>query len=74
MFETLTWVIGTNLGLASIAMIFASAWIRVSRIDKMELSIDNLTEKVSQVDILKAYIENIKESIEEIKSLIKEMK
>jgi hypothetical protein len=73
MLETVAWIIGTDIGLASIAMIFASAWIRVTRIDKMELSIEGLQDELSQVDILKVHIEQIQKSIEEIKSLIKEI-
>lgn len=74
MFETVAWIIGTDLGLISIATIFASAWIRVSRIDKLEASVDKISEKQNKVDILEGRISGIEKALQEIKDLIKESK
>jgi Tfp pilus assembly protein PilN len=71
-FETIAWIVGTNLGLASIATIFASAWVRVSRIDKLEAEIDKLWERITEVQILKTEVEACKQGITEIKELLKE--
>ncbi len=72
--ETVAWILGTDLGLISIATIFASAWIRVSRIDKLESSLDKLWEKFTKVDVLENKIEAIEHGIDEIKEMIKEQR
>lgn len=71
-FETIAWIVGTNIGLASISTIFASAWVRVSRIDKLEAEIDKLWERITEVQVLKTEVEACKNGITEIKELLKE--
>lgn len=71
-FETIAWIIGANLGLGSIATIFASAWVRVSRIDKLEAELDKLWERMTEIQILKNEITFCKDGITEIKELLKE--
>lgn len=68
--ELITWAIGGNVGLASVATIFASAWVRVNRIDKLEESIDKLWEKITNIGILSNKIENVEQSIIELKQMI----
>lgn len=74
MLNTIAWILGTDLALISIATLFARAWVRVARIDKLEESVEKLKEKSNKVDILESRIEAIENGIEEIKKLIKEMK
>jgi hypothetical protein len=72
--DTVAWIIGTDLGLVSIATIFASAWVRVSRIDKLESSVEELQKKFNRIDVLESKIESIEDGIAEIKELLKGMK
>lgn len=67
-------ILGTDLGLASVAAIFASAWIRVTRIDKLESSLEKLWEKFTKVDVLESKIQAIENGIDEIKDLLKEQR
>jgi hypothetical protein len=71
-FETISWILGTNLGLGTVATIFARAWIRVSRIDKLESEVEKIWERVTEVQILRNEIEVCKQGITEIKELLKE--
>lgn len=71
-FETIAWIIGSNIGLGSIATIFASAWVRVSRIDKLESEVDKLWEKITEVHVLKTKLEGCERGITEIKELLNE--
>lgn len=68
--ETISWIIGANVGLGSIAMIFASAWVRVSRIDKIEEQIEKLWDKLTRVEVLDTKMTVLEKHIEEIKELI----
>ncbi len=68
--ETVAWILGTDLGLVSVATIFASAWIRVSRIDKLETSVENLTKNQTRIDILETKIDAIENGIDEIKKIL----
>lgn len=70
--DTAAWIIGTDLGLAGIATIFASAWVRVSRIDKLETSVEELQKKLNRIDVIENQIESIERGIVEIKEMIKE--
>lgn len=72
LFETISWILGANLGLASIAAIFARAWIRVSRIDKLETEVDKLWERITEIQILRNEIAVCKDGITEIKELLKD--
>lgn len=72
--ETLSWVLGVDLGLASIAVVFASAWIRVARIDKIEIKLDELTNKSNKIDVLEAKIESIQSGIMEIKEILEKQR
>lgn len=69
-FETVAWIMGTDLGLVSIAIVFASAWIRVSRIDNLEDSVKDLLKNQSRIDILETKIESIENGINEIKTIL----
>lgn len=71
-FETIAWILGANLSLGSIAMIFAKAWVRVSRIDKLEGEVDKLWERMTELQVLKNEITFCKDGITEIKELLKE--
>lgn len=68
--DTVTWILGTDLGLIAVATIFASAWVRVSRIDKLESTVEKLGEKFSRVEILETKINAIEDGIEEIKNIL----
>lgn len=72
--ETVAWILGTDVGLVSIATVFASAWIRVTRIDKLEDSVKEVRDKFSRIDVLETQIEAIESGIIEIKELIKDIK
>lgn len=71
-FETIAWIIGVNTGLASVAVVFAKAWVRVSRIDKLEAEVDKLWERITEIQVLKTEVEACKNGITEIKELLKE--
>lgn len=72
--DTVAWIIGTDLALISIATIFASAWVRVNRIDKLEDSMAEFRKQFGRIDGLDNKIEYIERGIVEIKEMIKEIK
>lgn len=72
--DTVAWILGTDLGLVSIATVLASAWIRVSRIDKIEADVESLKKDSSRVIVLESKIIAIEEGIKEIKEMIKEQR
>lgn len=72
--ETITWVLGSNLAFASVATIFASAWIRVNRIDKVENEIEEIKNKLTNITLLEHRVVFVEQAIIEIKDLLKELK
>lgn len=72
--DTVAWILGTDIALVSIATVFASAWIRVTRIDKLEENVERLRERFNKVEVLESKIIAIENGIEEIKLLIREQR
>jgi steroid 5-alpha reductase family enzyme len=69
--EIIAICVSTVVGALGCATIFAGAWVKASRIDKMQEEIDKLWDKFSTVTVLEAKIEAIEDGIREIKQLLK---
>ena len=61
-----------NLGLITMFGMVVNAWVKASRVDKLESHVDKLWEKITEIMILRSEVEACKQGISEIKDLLKE--
>lgn len=70
--ELVSVIIGVDVGLCGVAAIFAGAWVKASRVDKLEAEINALWGKINKIDVLESKIEGIEEGIRDIKHLLQD--
>jgi hypothetical protein len=58
------------LGACGVMTIFAQAWVKATRIDKIEAEIDKLWEKLVTVSVLETKIKAIEDGIRDIKEML----
>ena len=69
--EVIAVCVSTVVGALGCATIFAGAWVKASRLDKMQEEIDKLWDRFSVVTVLETKIEAIEDGIRDIKDLLK---
>ena len=65
--QLLTICISTIIGISAVATIFVSGWVKASNLSKLQIEIDKLWERVSEIAVLRSKLETIGDDVKEIK-------